>query len=84
VLNPKCTLFMLSIFTLVVKPNTPIYVQCIYTAEIFSIGVVWFIFLSFALTHSIVKNKINKVQHIVNKLIGGVLLLLGVSIIHEA
>ena len=81
VLNPKCTLFILSVFTVVVKPHTPLLVQCIYALEIALIGLTWFVFLSFALTHQSVKDRMVNVQHIVTKVIGVVLLGLGVSII---
>ncbi len=84
VLNPKCTLFMLSVFTLVVKPNTPMLVQSIYALEIAMIALTWFIFLSFALTHQAVKEKIANVQHVVNKVIGVVLLGLGASIMAKS
>jgi threonine/homoserine/homoserine lactone efflux protein len=49
VLNQKFTLFMLSIFTLMVKPNTPIFIQFTYGVEIALIAISWFVFLSFAL-----------------------------------
>ncbi len=84
VLNPKCTLFMLAVFTMVVKPNTPMYVQYIYALEIILIATVWFIFLSCILNHNKVKSKITRVQHIVSKVIGVVLIALGLSIMFKA
>lgn len=84
VLNPKCTLFMLSVFTLVVKPHTPSLVQAIYGIEIALITAGWFVFLSFGLTSKMIKSKIEKVQHVVEKLIGGVLIALGVAVVFKA
>lgn len=84
ILNPKCTLFMLSIFTLVVRPHTPIAIQTIYAAEIILIASAWFIFLSYGLTLDVVKNKIEKVQHLASKLIGGVLLALGITVLFKS
>ena len=84
VLNPKATLFMLSVFTLVVKPHTPIYVQAIYAIEIAFITTTWFIFLSYGMTHSIVRLKIKKVQQLITKLIGTVLITLGIVVIFES
>lgn len=83
VLNPKCTLFMLSVFTLVVKPHTPTSVQVIYGLEIALITALWFVFLSFGLTVNSIKSRIEKVQHIVTKLIGGVLIALGIAVVFE-
>lgn len=84
VLNPKCTLFMLSIFTLVVRPHTPIMTQIIYAAEIIFITAAWFVFLSYGLTLTVIKDKIEKIQHIVSRLIGGVLLALGIAVLFES
>ncbi len=81
VLNPKCTLFMMSVYTLVVKPNTPIAVQSIYALEIAAAALLWFVFLSYALTHKAVKQKVENVQHVVSRVIGVVLLGLGISIL---
>lgn len=83
VLNPKCTLFMLSVFTLVVKPHTPIIIQSIYGLEIAFITTAWFFFLAYGLSSKIVKSKIEKLQHIVSKLIGGVLILFGLGVLFE-
>ncbi len=84
VLNPKCTLFMLSIFTLVVHPHTPIITQTIYAIEIITITIGWFVFLAYGLTLNIIKRKIEKIQHVVSKLIGGVLLALGIAMLFES
>lgn len=84
VLNPKCTLFMLSVFTLVVKPHTLVYIQAIYAAEIALIAFAWFTFLSCGLTCHAIKTRIEKVQHIVTKLIGAVLITLGIVVIFES
>lgn len=84
VLNPKCTLFMLSIFTLVVKPHTPTFIQASYGLEILIITLVWFVFLSYGLTTHQVKKRIEKVQHIVSKLIGIILVTVGIAVIFES
>tara|TARA_R110000868_G_scaffold8205_3_gene42539 strand:+ start:131647 stop:132261 length:615 start_codon:yes stop_codon:yes gene_type:complete len=84
ILNPKCTLFMLSVFTLVVKPHTPTFVQATYGIEIALITAVWFVFLSYGLTIDYIKSKLEKVQHIVNKLIGAVLIAFGVVVIFDS
>ncbi|WP_077216995.1 LysE family transporter [Piscirickettsia litoralis] len=84
VLNPKCTLFMLSIFTLVVKPHTSTYIQASYGLEIALVTTAWFVFLAMSLTYHRVKAKIEKVQHAVSKLIGAVLITLGLVVIFES
>lgn len=84
VLNPKCTLFMLSIFTLVVRPRTPTFIQVTYGIEIALISTAWFVFLSYGLSYPIIKSRIEKTQHIVTKLIGAVLITIGIIVIFEA
>lgn len=83
-LNPKCTLFMLSVFTVIVKPHTPTIVQASYGVLIALITSGWFVFLSIGLTHAVVKQKIQKVQHIVTKAIGVVLISLGIYVFFES
>ncbi len=84
VLNPKCTLFMLSIFTLVVKPHTSHLIQASYGVEIMLISILWFSFLAYGLTTRVIKSKIEKIQHVVSKLIGGILIALGIAVIFES
>jgi len=84
VLNPKCTLFMLSIFTLVVKPNVSEWIQASYGIELSLIAAVWFVFLSYGFTHEVVKKRINKAQRYVSKIIGTALIGLGLLIAFES
>lgn len=83
ILNPKCTLFMLSIFTMVINPNTPRLIQASYGIEMAVITAAWFMFLSYGFSHPIIRNKINKAQKVVGKLIGIVLIILGIMVILE-
>lgn len=83
-LNPKCTLFMLSVFTLIVNPHTPVFTQAIYGIEIAFITASWFVLLSYILTAKLIQSKIEKAQHIVSKLIGGVLVALGIAVIFKS
>lgn len=82
-LNPKCTLFMLSIFTLVVKPDTHTLIQVSYGIEIALITLAWFILIAYGLTIPTIQSKLIHVQHIVTKLIGSVLITLGIAVIFE-
>ena len=84
VLNPKCTLFMLSIFTVMIKPHTPVYSQAIFGVEIVVITAGWFVLLSMGLTHAKVKAKIDRVQKAASKLIGLVLIGLGIMVAFES
>lgn len=79
-LNPKCALFLMAIFTVVVKPHTAYGIQVIYGAEIIGTSILWFSLLSFLLTQYHVKRVLDKVQHVVSKVLGVFLVGFGISI----
>ncbi len=81
ILNPKCILFMLSIFTMIVKPHTPYWAQAIYGLELAGIAIIWFCALSYLLTHRHISKSISKVQTIVTKVMGAFLVGLGIDLI---
>lgn len=80
VLNPKATLFFLGLFTLIIKPTTPIFVQVLYGFEIFLITFIWFSALSVIITHRYVKNRMSRFQYYITKCMGLLLVLFGVGI----
>lgn len=63
VTNPKATLFMLSLFTLVIVPSTPLAVKGIMGLEMTIATIVWFSFVTFLLSHHLVKNRFARIQH---------------------
>lgn len=81
VLNPKVTLFILSIFTVIMNSEVSRLAQVGFGIEIACITTVWFVFLSVGLTHQSIYQKINTVQHVVNKIIGCILIALGFIVI---
>lgn len=78
--NPKATLFFLSLFTLVINPDTPLFVKLIMGAEMAIVTSLWFALVAYLISHSIVKNKLSKVQQKVEKVIGLVLIGLGIKV----
>jgi RhtB (resistance to homoserine/threonine) family protein len=79
-LNPKAIFFFLALFTMVMKPGTPLHVQMAYAIEIALLHFSWFACLSVLITHHKIKAKINKIQHHVVKVMGVFLVSLGVRI----
>jgi len=53
VLNPKTTIFFLSIFTQIVTQETPLWLQLVYGAIISCAHLLWFVVVTFSLTHPI-------------------------------
>ncbi len=82
-LNPKATLFFLSIFTQVVDPNTPIYIQGLLGLEVAVIVGAWFCVFSLIITNKSISKVFRKANFYLMKLMGGALVLLGFKLVHE-
>ena len=80
VLNPKATLFFLALFTQVINPLTPKYIQLLYGFEMMGITFVWFSIVSILFSNSLIKAKVNKFQHHIERVTGAVLLGLGIKV----
>lgn len=80
ILNPKATLFFLSMFTQVISPQTPQLVQALFGLEFGLIAFTWFTILSCILSNPTLRKKILSVQHIVERVLGGFLIALGLKV----
>jgi len=80
VTNPKATLFFLSLFTIVISPDTPLWVKLLMGGEMSIVTFAWFALVAIILSHHLVKQRIGKIQHYAEKFIGIVLIGLGVKV----
>lgn len=80
VLNPKATLFFLALFTQVIDPATPLWVQVLYGAEMSIMTFVWFSIVAVLLSHKQIKARFTSVQHYVERSFGVVLIGLGIKV----
>lgn len=80
VLNPKATLFFLSLFTLVISPNTPFPVMLFMGAIMVVQTILWFSLVATLLSHKKVRAVFEKFQGAFNKTLGGLLIALGVKV----
>jgi RhtB (resistance to homoserine/threonine) family protein len=78
--NPKVTLFFLSIFTLVVTPTTPLIIKLIMGGEMIAATFLWFAFLALIVSHRAIKNKMHGIQYYAEKVMGGLLVALGIEL----
>jgi RhtB (resistance to homoserine/threonine) family protein len=78
--NPKATLFVLSLFTLVISPSTPLAVKIIMGLEMATVTALWFSLVSYIVSHPRVKKPFAKVQHKLEQVMGGILMLLGLKV----
>lgn len=81
VLNPKATLFFLSVFTQVINSNTSLMTQVGYGIMMASIVGLWFVILATLINIRSVKSHISSVQYYLNKIMWGILAILGIKIL---
>ena len=80
-LNPKATLFFLALFTQVISPETPASVQLVYGASCFVIVTGWFSFVAIVLTAPRIKATFLKSAQWIDRISGGVMIMLGVRLL---
>ncbi len=80
VLNPKATLFFLSVFSQVIDPQTPQAIQALYGVEFSVVSFIWFGSLAWILTHDRLKKKLTTAQKYLDKMLGGFLVALGLKV----
>ena len=76
-LNPKATLFFLSLFTLVIDPHTPLVVQAGYGVYLAVATAAWFCLVAWAFSRARVRAAFARLGHWLDRLMGGVLIALG-------
>jgi len=79
-LNPKATLFFLSLFTVVIDPATPLTIQAGYGLYMAVATGVWFSGLSLLFGHSAVRRRFLQIGHWFDRLTGVVLIGLGLKL----
>lgn len=79
-LNPKATLFFLSLFTVVINPHTPLTVQACYGLYLAVATALWFTLVALLFSHDRVRRGFARLGHWFDRLMGGVLVLLGIKI----
>lgn len=78
--NPKVTLFMLALFTQVIDPATPLLTQAFYGVYMGVSTFTWFGFLACVLSLASIKRAFQSVQHNVERVMGAVLIALGLKV----
>lgn len=79
-LNPKATLFFLTLFTFIIKPNTPTGWLILYAIEMFSIVILWFFTLTFILSHPYITRLFEKTETYFSKTLGILLIGFGMAL----
>jgi RhtB (resistance to homoserine/threonine) family protein len=79
-LNPKAILFFLSVFMVVISPETPLLVVIAYGAEMVLITVLWFSFVAVCLSTSTALSFFKRFGQWIGRLTGGALVGLGIKL----
>jgi RhtB (resistance to homoserine/threonine) family protein len=79
-LNPKTTLFVVSTYTQVVNPSTPLAQQIAYGLFMSLAHGVWFSLVALFFSHQALRSAMIKGQSLLNKIIGSALFGLGISL----
>ncbi len=82
-LNPKATLFFLSLFTVVVSFETPLIVKAAYGVYLTLATMAWFCCLSLVLTISSVRGIFVRNGYIFDRVMGVILILLALNILYN-
>ena len=79
-LNPKATLFFLSLFTVVINPHTPLAVQAGYGVYLSFATAIWFCLVALLFSQRRVRAGFARMGHWFDRLMGAVLVGLGVKL----
>lgn len=77
-LNPKTTVFIVSLFLQVVRPGTPLSLQLGYGAFISAAHVAWFSLLALCFSAGAVRSRLLAARHWIDRAFGGLLVVFGV------
>lgn len=79
-LNPKATLFFLSLFTVVINPHTPLLVQAGYGVYLAAATATWFCMVAWLFSQERVRAGFSRMGHWFDRMMGVVLIGLGVKV----
>ena len=79
-LNPKCTLFVLSLFTQFIDPSMHFFEKALLGSIFAVIVFIWFVLLSYMITHRLLQKHFARFQLIITKSMGVVLCFLALYV----
>jgi len=80
-LNPKAPIYFVSLFTLVLSPEMPLYHIALYGLWMMLIQLVWFSFVVTLLSHPRINKKFKKMGHLIDRVLGGAMIALGLKVL---
>lgn len=80
-LNPKCSLFMLALFTVVISPKASTGIKTCYAIEVVLVSLAWFSLLSMTISAKPIFEKLSKNQALISRITSILLLTLSACFI---
>lgn len=80
-LNPKATLFIVSIFSLVIHPETTFQIKLFYSTWMLFLSFTWFIFISISFSRYGLQSLFAKYNKFIHKLFGIILIIFGIELL---
>ena len=80
-LNPKTTLFFLSIFTQVIDPDTPLKIQFLYGFIIAVAHILWFMIVAYFFSSKVFLSKFNSKKKLIDRITGAILIIFAIKIL---
>lgn len=80
-LNPKAPIYFLSLFTLVLSPDMPLFQIAIFSLWIMFIQLSWFSFVVMVLSIPSVNRRFQRAGHWIDRILGGAMVLLGIKVL---
>jgi threonine efflux protein len=80
-LNPKAPIYFLSLFTLVLSPDLPLWQLAVYGGWIMIIQFAWFSFVAMALSLPSVSRRFQRAGHWIDRVLGCAMVLLGIKVL---
>jgi threonine/homoserine/homoserine lactone efflux protein len=80
-LNPKAPIYFVSLFTIVLSPDMPVYQIAIYGVWIMVIQFAWFSLLVGLLSRPSINFRFKRYGHWIDRVLGGAMVALGIKVI---
>lgn len=79
-LNPKAPIYFVSLFTLVLSADMPVYQIAIYGVWIMVLQFAWFSFIVMLLSRPAISQKFKQCGHWIDRVLGGAMIALGIKL----
>jgi len=80
-LNPKAPIYFVSLFTIVLSPNLPLYQLVIYGVWLMILQFGWFALVATLLSTNTISRYFRRWAHYIDRVLGGAMLLLGLKVL---